>query len=449
MKRGLGIAPHPSEKHLPEVSVRRWRLDTSGVKDLEGNPLKRMRWDVEGLSRSVAISVREHRISRMIQGLQAIDSSSEERFFRKAPAVPAPVQEVIIEDATPRLADYVQQRFLPWARGRQAPSTVITKERILDRHILPQLGSLSVAQVATQESLQRFADYLAKTKESRTKKAIRVGYINTILAVLSGVLRQAAKGNLIKPTQVEFFKERRSRIVDGSGMEIGHLRSKALSPEDVFRLLETARNSGRHDTLKTYSPAYWYVLIGLGLYSGCRVGEACGRRWSDIDFETGTLLIASKVSSETDEFEPFTKNFLGGHIGLAQPMLDALRRLREELNPKDEDFILGERSMRLSTSKPRDWLSTRNLRDRYAVLTVAAWGAERENRNYHALRHTYATTMADAGVPLSQIQRAMRHAQLKQTMGYVHPRAGAVDQATKAIDYTPKFKVLPGGLATG
>jgi integrase len=228
-------------------------------------------------------------------------------------------------------------------------------------------------------------------------------------------------------------------------MEVGHLRSKALSPEDVFRLLETARNSERHDTLKTYSSDYWYVLIGLGLYSGCRVGEACGRRWQDVDFEAGTLLIASKVSSETDEFEPFTKNFLGGHIGLAAPMLAALRRLHAEMKPKDEDFILGERSMRLSTSKERDWLSTRNLRDRYAVLTAAAWGTERENRNYHALRHTFATTMADAGVPLAQIQRAMRHAQLRQTMGYVHPRAGAVDMATKAIDYTPKLQVLPGG----
>lgn len=469
MKRGLGIRPAASEKHLSDARVRTWVLDTSGVRRLDGQPLKRHRWEVTGVPRSTAIAIREHRIARLMQGLPAIDVESEERFFKreeppapepKKPAPPSVCENHIAPmpasvDATPLLKAYVEERYLPWARTHKAAGTVINKERIHSKHLLPQLGALSLAQAATPEALQAFSEYLTKTKESRTGAPLATGYKNKILAEVSAIFTHAShvrtcRPPLIQPVQVELFKERRSRVIDSSGMEVGHLRDKALSTESVFRLLEAARNSARHPTLKSYSSAYWYVLIGLGLYAGCRVGESCGRRWCDVDLDAGTIVIASKVSSETDEFEGHTKNFLGGIRKLAPAMLDALRRLHAETNPKDGDFVLGARSTRLSRTRDSDgkaWLSTKNLRDRYAVLTEVAFG--KETRNYHALRHTYATTLADQGVPIAQIQVAMRHSQIKQTMGYVHPRSSAVDEATAAIDYSPKLKVIPGGKKGG
>lgn len=457
MKRGIGIRPASSERDLPEARVRIWVIDTSGVKDLSGQPLKRTRWEVKGLPRSSALDLREHRIARLLQGLPPIDPEAETRFFPKIvpepepEAPPPPPVAIPVEDTTPLMRDYITERYMPWHRGVHAEGTCITKGHIHRRHILPQLGNYTLKQASSVETLQAFYTYLSQAKESRTGEDLKTGFKNKILAELSAIFTHASNRRtctppLIEPVQVETFRERRSKIVDQSGLEVGHLRDKALPQEDVLRLLNTCRNSADHPTLAGYSSAYWYVLVGLGLYAGCRVGEAAGRRWCDIDFDEGLLTIATKISSETDEFEDHTKNFIGGVILLAPPMIDALRRLREEKSAKEEDFILGGRIMRLSrTPTDKPWLSPRNLRDRYALLALAAWGEEKANGNYHALRHTFATTLADAGVPVNQIQRACRHANLQQTMGYIHPRASAVAEATGGIDYSPKLQVIRGG----
>src|SRR4029078_10311315 len=53
----------------------------------------------------------------------------------------------------------------------------------------------------------------------------------------------------------------------------------------------------------------------------------------------------------------------------------------------------------------------------------------------HMLRHTYVTTMLDAGVPLRDVQIAARHADPRTTMRY--------DRARKNPDRTPTTYLPP------
>ncbi len=43
------------------------------------------------------------------------------------------------------------------------------------------------------------------------------------------------------------------------------------------------------------------------------------------------------------------------------------------------------------------------------------------NLTRHGLRHTGATWLADAGVPLHVLQRILGHASIETTKGYLHP----------------------------
>ncbi|MDR0328047.1 MAG: site-specific integrase, partial [Planctomycetaceae bacterium] len=57
----------------------------------------------------------------------------------------------------------------------------------------------------------------------------------------------------------------------------------------------------------------------------------------------------------------------------------------------------------------------------------------------HALRHTHATILAEQGVPITVVQQAMRHADLRMTMRYTHTKLESVsDGIGKFPDYLKK-----------
>lgn len=62
---------------------------------------------------------------------------------------------------------------------------------------------------------------------------------------------------------------------------------------------------------------------------------------------------------------------------------------------------------------------------------AAAAGPRMPNLHPHMLRHTYVTTMLDAGVDLRDVQIAARHADPRTTMRY--------DRARKNLDRHPNY----------
>jgi site-specific recombinase XerD len=79
--------------------------------------------------------------------------------------------------------------------------------------------------------------------------------------------------------------------------------------------------------------------------------------------------------------------------------------------------------------------ATRRLR---ALARVA--GIATDRMHPHMLRHTFVTTMLDAGVDLRDVQIAARHADPRTTMRY--------DRARKNLDRHPNY-VLAAYMASG
>jgi site-specific recombinase XerD len=79
--------------------------------------------------------------------------------------------------------------------------------------------------------------------------------------------------------------------------------------------------------------------------------------------------------------------------------------------------------------------ATRRLRH---LATTA--GVRMPRMHPHMLRHTYVTTMLDAGVSLRDVQIAARHADPKTTMRY--------DRARKNLDRHPNY-ILAAYMASG
>ena len=84
-------------------------------------------------------------------------------------------------------------------------------------------------------------------------------------------------------------------------------------------------------------------------------------------------------------------------------------------------------------------------RDRHAATRrlrylANAAGVQIARAHPHMLRHTYVTTMLDAGVDLRDVQIAARHADPRTTMRY--------DRARKNLDRHPNY-ILAAYMASG
>jgi site-specific recombinase XerD len=104
-----------------------------------------------------------------------------------------------------------------------------------------------------------------------------------------------------------------------------------------------------------------------------------------------------------------------------------------------------DRAIGDSTSGPI-LLNNRGTRmDRHAATRrlrhlASAAGVQIARAHPHMLRHTYVTTMLDAGVDLRDVQIAARHSDPRTAMGY--------DRARKNLDRHPNY-ILTAYMASG
>lgn len=188
-----------------------------------------------------------------------------------------------------------------------------------------------------------------------------------------------------------------------------------LSPEEVIRLLDApmalwkdakCRLKARERMLAEYAARRDAALIEVLYSTGGRVSEAAGLMESQVDRVNGVVQVRGKGKKER----------LGA---LGKPALKALQgslALRDELwpelarrRPVDRPIFMNTRGGRLTTR------SVERLLKKY--LSAAGLNPL---ISPHALRHSFATHMLDAGADLRSVQELLGHASLSTTQIYTH-----------------------------
>ncbi|MFK7989164.1 MAG: tyrosine recombinase XerC [Sandaracinaceae bacterium] len=185
-----------------------------------------------------------------------------------------------------------------------------------------------------------------------------------------------------------------------------------LTVDDAFRVVQAPHaDAGRQPPLKVRDAAILEVLYGCGL----RVGEVATLRLDAWDRARSTLRVLGKGNKE--RLTP-----LGGK---AREALAAYLEVRGALRSKDGDqhathLFLGRWGTPLRARQ------VQNIVQRYGAL-----GTGRGDLHPHALRHTCATHLLDAGADLRSIQELLGHASLSTTQRYTHL---TVDRLMEAYD---------------
>lgn len=236
-----------------------------------------------------------------------------------------------------------------------------------------KIGHLTLASVTRAE--------IVRVRDEWRGEGVSPATINRRLAYLSKVLSVAV-------TDYELMTSNpmlRSRLK----LEEPQHRVRFLDADELARLREAASKSETNDLT---------VFIELALGSGARAGELVNLRWADVDLEEGVAVLHQTKSGKRRAI-PIR--------GRALAMLRSKARVCE--------FVLH------SNGKPRKDMAPLFGRLQYdKPFREAVKAAGIENFRAHDLRHTAASYLVQADVPLYTVQALLGHATPTMSAKYAH-----------------------------
>lgn len=253
----------------------------------------------------------------------------------------------------------------------------------------------------------------------------RPNSVEIINAILHPVFRTAIRNGYI-----------RANPTDGVMAEIK--KSQMWEPTPKEALTEEQQEVFISHIIATPKFHRWYCIMLFLLGTGCRIGEAVGMRWCDLDFDNNEIEVNHTLIQRMDEdtgkytyhiSTPKTKKSIR-QIPMFQPVKEALQR--EYLRQKREGFtntVVDNYSGFIFQNKNGKVLSPANVNSaiktiykHYNKCEIAR--AEQEQReplllphfSAHILRHTFCTRLCENITDLKMIQKIMGHSSITVTI---------------------------------
>ena len=178
-------------------------------------------------------------------------------------------------------------------------------------------------------------------------------------------------------------------------------------------------------------------IIVLIMYTGLRISEALGLKWSDIDFANKQLHVKrnlSRVKNRTGEgaatimVETTLKRESSKRtIPLANRAIEALEYLKEHTNYKSKnDYVCSTSKGTLATA--------RNITRTLQSMLIRG-ECEVEQCGLHSLRHSFGSYLLSKNVEISVISRLLGHKDISVTYKiYIHVLKQSQIDAIKVFD---------------
>ncbi|MFO0617231.1 MAG: site-specific integrase [Polyangiaceae bacterium] len=271
----------------------------------------------------------------------------------------------------PTLGEFVPRWMTDYVAPRNRPATQYQKACILKTHILPALANYRLDRITTRELDQLSASLL--------RQGIGGKYVKTTVSVLRCALSTAADWGMIRSVpKVHWPRVPTPEIT-------------FLSPDEATRLAAAMPTP------------FWRAFVTLLVTTGLRFGEAAALTWKDVNLDDPNpcIHVARAVNrSVIDETKTGRRRVVPLIPATVEALL-ALDRSREQLFTREDGSF-----MRPDHVAP--------------ILHRACRDAGIKRIGWHALRHTFATTLVSRGAPLRIVQELLGHTTIQMTCRYAH-----------------------------
>ena len=283
----------------------------------------------------------------------------------------------------PTLAQFAE-RFLTYSETNNKPSAVFAKRGLLQNHLLPPFGTMTLDTIGPAEVEKYKADKLRAKYSPKS--------INNQLTVLRKLLNLA-----VEYCELEHAPKIKQLKVGEHGFEF-------LDFAEVDRFLAAA-------------PAEWKPLLIIALNTGLRVGELLALKWEDCDLFAGKLIVRRSL---WNGIEGSPKGGRAREVPLNQVALWALKSLR---HLRGHYVFCKDDGTRFSHSEVKN-----------VVPRICQRAGLPKRLTMHALRHTFASHLVMRGVALKAVQELLGHATIDMTLRYAHLSPDVKHDAVRLLE---------------
>lgn len=286
-----------------------------------------------------------------------------------------------------------------WLKNRKLqlkPQTYAKYNDLIEKHIIVYFGSKLIKKIdATQ--INDFLIYKSTAGKLDESGGMSTSCLKTLIFIINSAFKFASGMGYCYPLK-------------GSIISLGK-RNKSI---DVFSKSEQAQLEKY--IIENLDERKVGVLISL--YTGLRIGEICGLKWEDIDFDTNTIHVRRTVEriKNTDSSITKSKTRLilcdvktGSSNRIVPIPLKLVCILKKFKNLKQAHVLQGKNYLytdpRVIQYSFYKYLDDCNLR----------------RINFHTLRHTFATRCIESGMDVKSLSEILGHSNVNITLStYVH-----------------------------
>lgn len=322
---------------------------------------------------------------------EAIAMEAEMRKKLKAEDRFGPTTDITFGEAATR---YLETVIAP--RGR--PKQTRHAQNRINQLLLMLPGNLSV---------QRITEiHVARVKEAVLARGCVPSTVNRYLIDLSAILSYCERelGALVRKPKICKMKQ-------------GPHKTRFLTLEEEERMLSVA-------------PFGYREMLIFMLGTGARRNEAMTLKWSEVNLQTGKRTTVSFLN---------TKNGKDHGVPVPSHVENMLRKMFSE-RPKNFDYVFHTKASwnhfgheKFPACVKGDPLPIRNPDQTFRIIRAKA---NLPDVSFHTLRHTYASRLVMAGVPIFEVCKLLNHSSVEQTMRYAHLAPNHLDGAVSKLDDT-------------
>jgi integrase len=281
----------------------------------------------------------------------------------------------------PTLAALAKRFLEDHAILKKKASSLRNDRSMLDQIILPALGSRQIEDLSRSD--------ISKLHNSLKNTPYRA---NRVISLLSKMFNLAERWGMrpegTNPCRhIEKFKE--------------HKKERYLSPDELSRLGEVLSNA----ELANEELPQALAAIRLLIFTGARLSEILTMKWDYVDLDKREIRLPdSKTGAKT--------------IQLGGPAVELLMNMPQYVG--SPYVIAGQKAGRHLIGLPKIW---KRIKDKADLPDV----------RIHDLRHSFASSAAQAGMSLPFIGALLGHREVATTNRYVHLMADPLKQAADKV----------------
>lgn len=313
--------------------------------------------------------------------------------------------------------NFVFDRYISLKRNLKQ-STHSNYLYMYDHFIRNTFGKKFIAKVKYSDVLQFYNQLLDSEK-------LQINTLESVQTLLHPTFQLAVQDQIIRINPTEGVM---AEVKKQSGLTTGVRRALTIPQQRAF--MEHIANHPIY--------CHWWPLFTVLLGTGCRIGEALGLRWEDLDYERRIISINHSLV-----YYPVGENRKSvQHISTPKteagtrtiPMLDNVKDAFEMLYEEQQEnswpdveidgmtgFVFRTRFGEVPNPQSVNRAIKRIVADYNATEEIAAKRQRRQavllpDFSAHHLRHTFCTRLCEQETNLKIIQSIMGHKDIKTTM---------------------------------